>query len=181
VLGLEALLGPAFPRVEFAGGLIALLVWSAFLWRVNSRTLAIAILFALYVTIDALRPFHFLAAPHHFGLVPFLSLIQSPRESLVSTTFMKVFMYGTLVWTMHRAGWTLRRATLVAAAFVFVQRLAQVYLPGRSAEITDPLMVLLMGATLQLMEDVLGLRERDEPVADTAHGEEMAGAGGIKL
>jgi VanZ family protein len=181
VLAFEIWLGPEFPLAEIAGGFIALLVWSAFLWRVSWRATAIAVLFALYISIDALRPFHFLVTPHRFGWMPFLSFIQSPRESLVSTTFMKVFMYGTLVWTAHRAGWTLVRATLVSTALVFAQRLFQVYLPGRTAEITDPLMVLLMGATLKLMEDVLGLGKRNEPVADAPNREEMARTGGVQL
>ena len=123
---------PAFPR---AAGLVA-------------------VLFALHVSINALRPFQFLPEARPFGWVPFLSFLTASRESAVRAFFEKAFMYGTLVWLMARAGWTVARATMVAAGTVLALRLSQTYLPGRSAEITDTIMVLGLAGVLHLVEKV---------------------------
>ena len=54
-------------------------------------------------------------------------------------------MYGSLVWLATEVGLSLRLAILLVASFLFVTSVAEIYLPGRSAEITDAVMVLLIG------------------------------------
>lgn len=180
-LALQFRMGEAFPLAEACGGLLAVVLWSAFLWSAGWRARAVAVCIVLYILIDALRPFHFLSAPRHFGLVPFLSIIKSNRESLISTIFAKVFMYGTLLWALRRAGWARRRTVIFAALFILLSRWIQVYLPARTAEITDAVMTLLLAACLILMEEASGGRESHESVADAAHREQMAGPGGVRL
>jgi VanZ family protein len=63
----------------------------------------------------------------------------------------KVFTYGSVVWLLTRTGFSWARATLSGAALVFAIRLAQVYLPGRSAEITDVIMLLIVAGIMRLM------------------------------
>jgi VanZ family protein len=64
-----------------------------------------------------------------------------------------VFTYGSLLWLLTRAGFSLASATIVSAALVFALRYAQVYLPGRSAEITDVVMVLVLALVMKLLAD----------------------------
>ena len=114
----------------------------------------IGVLFALPVCINALLPVQFLSQPRPFGWTPFLSLLMASRESAVRAFFEKAFMYGTLVWLLVRAGWKIGWAALATAAMVLALRLAQTYLPGRSAEITDAIMVLGLAGDLSLVEKV---------------------------
>jgi hypothetical protein len=143
--------GTALSAEPVWGGLLAVLIWIMFLWRWNQRAALIASLFAIHVALDALRPYQFSLHARNFSLVPFRSYLQGPRDSGVYSFFNKVFMYGTLVWAMVVAGWRWRTAAAVAAALVLVLRLVQVYLPGRSAEITDTIMVLALAGLMKLV------------------------------
>ena len=113
----------------------------------------IALLFAIHVCVDALRPFHFLAQARPFGWAPFLSFLTASRESAIRSFFEKAFMYGTLPWLAVRAGWRLERAAAVSTLLVLALRIAQIYLPGRSAEITDAVMVLGLACVKKLIEE----------------------------
>lgn len=145
--------GKALGAEPVWSGLVAVLIWIAFLWRWNQRAGWIAALFAIHIAIDALRPFQFSPHARSFGLVPFLSFLYAPRDSGVYSFFNKVFMYGTLVWATAAAGWRRRTAAAVSAALVLVLRLLQVYLPGRSAEITDTILVLAMAGVMKLLAE----------------------------
>jgi hypothetical protein len=158
--------GPQPRRIEpkfalLGAGVVAMILYgslflfpSIFAGVFRGIVLLIAVLFALHVCINALRPFQFLSQPRPFRWTPFLSFLMASRESAVRAFFEKAFMYGTLVWLLVRAGWKIGRATLATAAMVLALRLAQAYLPGRSAEITDTIMVLGLAGVLRLVEKV---------------------------
>jgi hypothetical protein len=74
-------------------------------------------------------------------------------EVNVLSMFEKVFTYGSLLWLLTRSGLSLGVATTVTAITVFALRYAQVYLPGRSAEITDFAMVLVLGLVMKLLAE----------------------------
>ena len=182
LMGELFLFGHQRPWAEVCGGALALAAWVLYLWRAEGRFWTAAAAIVLYIAIDALRPFEFLAHPRHFGMIPFLSIIQTVRQALISSIFVKVFMYGTLVWTVHRAGWKISKTTLASTAFILASRLIQVFLPGRSAEITDPLMALLLGGCLVLLGPgpaESALRKGHETITDPAHGQQVAGPGRI--
>ena len=143
--------GPVF-SAEIAGPCIAILAWTA-VSRLKGRAVIVAILFVVLVILQALDPFHFLAEPRQFGWIPFASFIDGPRENGVRTFFEKAFTYGTLVGLPVRAGVSFPVATIAGAALVFCLRLAQVFLPGRSAEITDAVMVLMMAGLMFLLRE----------------------------
>ena len=147
VLIVDAVLSPA----EVAGGALATLVWCGFLWRLQSRAPIIAVLFAGVVAIDALQPFQFSAVAHPFGWIPFAGFMRGSVEVNVRSFFEKVFTYGTLTWLIARAGSKLTLAVCVSTGLVLCLRLSQVFLPGRSAEITDPIMVLIVAGVMKPM------------------------------
>jgi hypothetical protein len=118
-------------------------------------------LFVVYVALEALAPYHFLSTPRHFGLIPFVSFL-SGRDSGAWSFLEKAFTYGTLVWIVVRAGWSLGRAALSTTVLVLVLRVLQIYLPGRSAEITDALITLAMAGVMKLLEETPG---REQPQA----------------
>lgn len=79
--------------------------------------------------------------------------MQGSIEINILSTFDKVFTYGALVWLAVRAGCHWSIATTVGAALVFCVRLCQFYLPGRSAEITDVIILLMVAGTMKLMSE----------------------------
>jgi VanZ family protein len=137
---------------EILGALLAAIAWIAVISRLPSRAAVVAAVFAAFVIVQALEPFHFLATPRHFRWVPFLGFMQSPRESGSRVFLEKSFTYGALVWLLTRTGMSFSLATICSTALVFCLRFAQIYLAGRSAEITDALMVLMFAAIMKLMD-----------------------------
>jgi hypothetical protein len=146
------LIGGTISSAEIAGAVVAIFAWAA-MSRLRRRAAIVAMLFVALVILQALDPFHFLAAPRQFGWIPFASFIDGPRENGVRFFFEKAFTYGTLVWLPVRAGVSFPIATIAGAALVFCLRLAQVFLPGRTAEITDAVMVLMMAGLMYLLRE----------------------------
>ena len=67
--------------------------------------------------------------------------------------FRKSFWYGSVIWLWRASGLSLAWITAVTAAALFALERAQVYLPGRTPEITDAVLAVLMGVLLWLLRD----------------------------
>ena len=167
--------GIIWDQQEILGGALALALWCALSCAWKRRTLFVAVVFVVFIALEAFSPFRFAASPRAFGLLPFRSMIHASRESLVASTFSKVFMYGTLVWLWVRAGWPLRKVTLASALLVLALRLAQVYIPGRTAEITDAILVLLLAGGIHGMQ--VYLETVGDTVGDAVASSEARSAG----
>jgi hypothetical protein len=96
------------------------------------------------VVIQALEPFHLSATPHSFVWTPFLGFMQGSIEVNIRSFFEKVFSYGALVWLTTRTGCNFMLAVGLTGGLVLCLRLGQVFLPERSTEITDIMMLLML-------------------------------------
>lgn len=143
----DAVLSPA----EVAGGAVAVLVWYLFLWQFQVRATVIASLFAAEVAIETLQPFQFSAVAHPFGWIPFSGLMKGSVEVNVRSFLEKAFTYGALTWLIARAGCRLIVAVGLSCGLVLCLRLSQMFLPGRSAEITDPIILLIVAGVMKSM------------------------------
>ena len=115
---------------------------------------------AAWLVFEGLEPFDFRLDPDVFGLVPFEDSLMRYRATNLLELFRKCFLYGALVWLAVRGGMRAGFATLAAAGLVLAVEFLQVWLPGKPAEITDPLMVLAAGGLLVLFEGEVGGRGR---------------------
>jgi VanZ family protein len=153
----DAILSPA----EVLGGLIAVLAWIGGLAGLPARAGVVASLFALLIVLIGLEPFQFQSPPRAFGWIPFLSFMRGGIEVNIQPFFEKVFTYGAMLWLLGRAGWPLGASTVSVAALVLALRYAEIYLPGRSAEITDFVIVLMIATVIKLVpEEVLRSAEK---------------------
>jgi VanZ family protein len=102
-----------------------------------------------------LSPFHFTAGQeaHAFNWVPFRGLFRSDWRNGFDVLFRKSFWYGSVLWLWRASGRSLAWATAAAAAALLLLERVQVYLPGRTPEITDAVLALLMGVLLWLLRD----------------------------
>jgi VanZ family protein len=102
-----------------------------------------------------LSPFHFDAVPaaHAFAWAPFRGLFRTVWLDGFVLLFRKSFWYGSVLWLWRASGRSLAWTTAITAAALFLLEQVQVYLPGRTPEITDALMAVLMGALLWLLRD----------------------------
>jgi len=102
-----------------------------------------------------LSPFHFAAgnAAHAFTWVPFRGLFHAVWQNGFVILFRKSFLYGSVLWLWRASGRSLAWTTAATAASLLLLERVQVYLPGRTPEITDAVLAVLMGVLLWLLRD----------------------------
>ena len=138
---------------ELAGAGLAFCGWGVLAVGARLRVAAIALLFCGYVIAERLEPFQFGATASSFGWIPFLGFMSSSPEIGVLSFFQKFFLFGSSIWLLAKAGLRLRSSTLVVAIVLFITSQAETFLPNRSAEITDAVMALLIGAMFAPVEN----------------------------
>ena len=142
---------------ELVGALLALAIgqW----WQAPPRRFSIWLVLAL--VLRELSPFHWSAAAHPFHWVPFAGFLEMIPLS-VGLLLKKCFLYGSTLWVLdpeRRHGWV---ADATVAILLFFLELVQQHLPGRTPEITDALLVILMGRALSLSRyGILPVTARD--------------------
>jgi hypothetical protein len=112
------------------------------------RVPAVVFLLLAWLAIDELRPFQFQGPPQQFGWLPFVAWFEGAPEAFYGTIFGKLFLYTAILWAERRVGIRWMWALAVPGAILFAGELAQRYLPGRTPETTD--LVLLAGGAVLL-------------------------------
>jgi VanZ family protein len=113
---------------------------------------AAPVLLAGALILGELAPFH-LQSARAFNWVPFRGFFRTDWQDGFVMLFRKSFWYGSVLWLWRASGSSLAWTTAVAAAALFILEWVQVYLPGRTPEITDAVLAVLMGALLWLLRD----------------------------
>jgi VanZ family protein len=108
---------------------------------------------ALALVLRELEPFRFTAPAQAFSWVPFAPTFDSESQGAMVILARKAFDYGALVWLLRKWGVRYVWAGLLVAAGLFAFELLQVYQPGRTPEITDAVVAVLMTAALWLSDD----------------------------
>ena len=140
---------------QIAGLIIAFALWRL-LPSSTARVSAAAVLMGINIVLFRLEPFVFSATPGLYGWTPFLSFMQGSIDVDVQSFFEKFFLYGSLIWLLSEAGLAARPSTLAVSASVLLASFAQVFVPGRSAEITDAILALGIGEFLIALEGGAG-------------------------
>ena len=124
--------------------------------REGRRLALLAALLATVIVVQGLAPFEFSSSAQAFSWLPFRSSLRGSIELNYSTLLEKSFWYFTLVWLLSRCRWSVATAALGTAGLVAAIEIAQMWLPGRSADITDPLLALVAGLLLAIPREPLG-------------------------
>jgi len=147
---------------ELIGAAMAVFFWLAVLEQSRFRTIFVTTLLGAMVVLVRLQPFEFHAtAVTSFGWVPFHSIVEGSLGKNFVAFGEKIFLYGSLIWIASRSGLSLRTSTMATAVLLFITSLAETHIPGRSAEITDGTMALLLGAGIGALEQAAALRAGD--------------------
>ncbi len=110
------------------------------------------------IAIQGLAPFDFQLAQDRFALVPFGESLTQYRATNLTDMFLRCFTDGALVWLLARSGLSVLAATAMGAGLVFSIELLQTWLPGHTAEITDPLLAIAAGGLIAVFERPSGAR-----------------------
>jgi VanZ family protein len=123
------------------------------LWHISRHALRArwcAWLLGSAILLRELQPFYFLSVPQAFSWIPFAATLEAGRDSALIVIARKAFDYGALVFALRVAGWPWLRAGFAVALLLAATEAIQTYLPGRTPEITDPLLALIMMTVLIL-------------------------------
>lgn len=104
------------------------------------------------VAARGLAPFDWTAV-QPMNLVPFAALLSASWPYASFVLIEKCFFYGASVWSLHAAGIRLRSATAVTCALLLAIELLQTRLSGRTPEITDPIIALLLAVAFSARRD----------------------------
>ena len=104
----------------------------------------LAALFMLAVVIGRLWPFELRATPHAFGWVPLASFMQGSIAVNAQSILQKAFLYGSALVLLFDAGVALVWASGILCTMLLATSVAQTFLVGRSGEITDTLLALIL-------------------------------------
>jgi VanZ family protein len=147
---------------EIIGAALAFALWLVVGGSRRAAILLAAAVLAAAIVVERLQPFEFQATARAFGWLPFRGFLGGSIEVNTMSFLEKFFLYGSLVWLATEAGLRLWLATLLTASLLLITSVAETYIPGRSAEITDALMAVMIGLIMAPMRE-----PRPDPRADT--------------
>jgi len=133
-------------------GAVAAAFLSQFLRMLRPRQQAIILFVGLWsiTIIERLQPFQWQPTARDFGWLPFRSLLAGSIDVAVPTFCEKTFLYGSLLFLLGEAGCGAIAATMTVSGSLFATSWLETRLPGRSAEITDAVMALLLAVGIAL-------------------------------
>ena len=119
---------------------------------------ALAALAALAIVAQGLAPFELLPQAQEFNWVPFSTALQGNAELTLTTLLEKFFWCFALIWLLARCGWGKALPALATAGLLATIEIVQMWLPGRSPDILDPLLALAAGVLLAMPRARVGLQ-----------------------
>ncbi len=105
---------------------------------------ALAILFLAY-TLAGLAPFELRANPNAMNLLPFAALLEGAMEVNAWALVEALYVFGAILWLVQRVGGAPMGSAVALAIWVGMIETAQMWLEGRTSDITQPLLALGAG------------------------------------
>jgi VanZ family protein len=106
----------------------------------------------IWLVFQELYPFDFGKPIHAFSWIPFETLFENRPQNYYPAIFEKLFFYTAVVWAMRFQGAKLFKAYSVPAVALMAGEFAQCFLPGRTPELTDPVLISVGAFMLWLTE-----------------------------
>lgn len=107
--------------------------------------------FLCMIVVRGLAPFVFAPGALPFSWIPFAGFLGTEWQIGIQLIAEKFFWYGTAIWLLRASGIRIRNATALVVATLLAIELAQTHIPGRTAEITDPLWGIFAGVSLLIV------------------------------
>ena len=142
-----------------AGLAIGLITWWWIgYWREPRRgTMVMLFLFATYAY-GALAPFEFRGDPEPFSLLPFAGLLRGSMLANIQTLTANLCLYAGVLWIISTMGGRIVPCSIALAGLVLIFEIIQIYVVGRTPDITEPLLVLLLGQLLHASSQSISKR-----------------------
>lgn len=131
------------------GALLGLGLWWLWLGRGHSGRVPLALLLMLSLLLSGLAPFQWRVAPGDLHWLPFHGFLGGSMMINVSVLFEKGFFYGALILLLYQENRRFGFAVLTTFLLTLFIEIGQLFVHGHTAEITDPLLVLLIAMALK--------------------------------
>lgn len=129
----------------------------------RADTLAVAALFGGW-TLMQLAPYHLTPYATDFNWLPFVGHLSAGMLGNLGELLTSVWVFAALLWSMRRLGAPQGVAGLALGIWVLLLEVAQKWLPGRSPDITEVLLVVIVTWILPRQAEV----QRSIPTAHRA-------------
>ena len=151
IVGLQPLfVSNAISASNVAGLAIALVLLP---WlRHHEAGTAVCMMVLILLLVSGLHPFRLATPPNEFAWLPFEGYLAGSMQTNILNLLYKCFLYGAAVFMIHTAGMRWRGAGLLVAFWLGAIEVAQIWIATRTAEITDPLMALLIAFAMSRYE-----------------------------
>jgi VanZ family protein len=119
---------------------------------VSQPTSILALLLIVFLIVNGLTPFNIRLAPNTFHWIPFYGFLGESMLLNTSVLFEKLFLYGALLWLLTQSGLTIKTAIAIGFIVTFSIEIAQISFGLHTAEITDPLLIVMLGVGMSVFE-----------------------------
>lgn len=131
------------------GALLGIGLWQLWLGRGHAGGVPLVLLLMLSLLLSGLAPFQWRMVPGDFYWLPFHGFLGGSMLVNISVLFEKGFFYGALILLLQQQNGRLGFAVVTTFLFTLSIEIGQVFVYGHTAEITDPLLVLLIAMALK--------------------------------
>ncbi len=141
----------------------ALLIWFLFLKNRENMARPLACLLLISIVAYSLGSMDFSPYGWHFSMIPFSGFLEGDLFSNTKALFFKLFLFGSILWLV-KTGWPhLRLKTVWLFLFILMLEIIQIFMASRSAEITDPLIILLLAFVVKPKAENLSTIKKPPP------------------
>lgn len=126
--------------------------WAIFRLSVDRRTAIVVVALLLAYSIQAFAPFSLKDAPSSFGWLPFEGLLEGSMLVNIRTLAGNLLLFGSVLMLLRAGGSKLGAASVGLAFWILCMELAQLFISNRSGAITEPLLVLIAGQCLGVLD-----------------------------
>jgi len=131
-----------------AGLVLGYGAWGVVSMRPSRDAVVVCALVIAY-TLKALFPMTLRAVPADFNWLPFAGMLQGSMLINAQVLVESVFVFAGVLGLLRMLGSSVIASSVVLAFWAAALEAAQLYIVGRSPDITEPLLVLLVGNILQ--------------------------------
>lgn len=129
--------------------LLAITFWRYFANDITPKFVLSLLIINLFIY--DFYPFEFKNEVGNFHWLPFIGSLGGNIATNITAFIYKSVLYSSLLWVMVECHFKIKKATLILAAFIFLIEVLQIYFIDATAEITDAILVMIIGYAFHLL------------------------------
>ena len=176
VFGLEILItNNSVSASNVVGAIVGIALWWMLIKHLRVRAGILAVMLIIMLIAIGLAPFELSVWSATFHWLPFYGFLGGSMLLNTTVLFEKFFLYGSLVWLLQETGAGIRMAAIYSMLIVAGIELAQTRFIMHTAEITDPILVIVVAFIIHTMDSYKGISRKPNFSYETNHATSRKG------